>query len=124
MTQNLWHAGLRRADGDVTENDMGDPMQSKKPLRSQAWFGRQDKMGFYYRSFLKNQGTPQDQFEGRPVIGICNTWSELTPCNAHFRKIAEHVKKGVLEAGGFPVEFPVFPLFPMIKPALTFSPTL
>jgi dihydroxy-acid dehydratase len=57
----------------------------KRPLRSQAWFGRQDAMGFYYRSFLKSSGFPQDQFEGRPVIGICNTWSELTPCNAHFR---------------------------------------
>jgi dihydroxy-acid dehydratase len=79
----------------------------KRPLRSQAWFGRQDKMGFYYRSFLKNSGFPQDQFDGRPVIGICNTWSELTPCNAHFRTIAEHVKYGVLDAGGFPLEFPV-----------------
>ncbi|WP_241665413.1 IlvD/Edd family dehydratase [Teichococcus oryzae] len=78
-----------------------------KPLRSQAWFGRQDKMGFYYRSFLKNSGTPQDQFEGKPVIGICNTWSELNPCNGHFRTIAEHVRRGVLEAGGFPLEFPV-----------------
>jgi L-arabonate dehydrase len=80
---------------------------NKKPLRSQAWFGRQDKMGFYYRSFLKNGGTPQDRFEGRPVIGICNTWSELTPCNAHFRIIAEHVRQGVLDAGGYPLEFPV-----------------
>lgn len=78
-----------------------------RPLRSQAWFGRQDKMGFYYRSFLKNRGFPQDQFEGRPVIGICNTWSELNPCNAHFRTIAEHVRYGVLDAGGFPLEFPV-----------------
>jgi dihydroxy-acid dehydratase len=79
----------------------------KRELRSQAWFGRQDKMGFYYRSFLKNSGFPQDQFEGRPVIGICNTWSELNPCNSHFRTIAEHVRYGVLDAGGFPLEFPV-----------------
>ena len=79
----------------------------KSKLRSQAWFGRQDKMGFYYRSFLKNRGFPQDQFEGRPVIGICNTWSELNPCNSHFRTIAEHVRYGVLDAGGFPLEFPV-----------------
>ncbi len=78
-----------------------------KTLRSQAWFGRQDKMGFYYRSFLKNSGTPQDQFENKPVIGICNTWSELNPCNSHFRTIAEHVRRGVLEAGGYPLEFPV-----------------
>ncbi|MBP0464251.1 dihydroxy-acid dehydratase [Roseomonas sp. PWR1] len=82
-------------------------MSAKKPLRSQAWFGRQDKMGFYYRSFLKNHGTPQDQFDGRPVIGICNTWSELTPCNAHFRDLARHVRDGILEAGGYPLEFPV-----------------
>ena len=82
-------------------------MTDKKPLRSQAWFGRQDKMGFYYRSFLKNSGFPQDRFEGRPVIGICNTWSELNPCNSHFRTIAEHVRYGVLDAGGFPLEFPV-----------------
>jgi len=82
-------------------------MTTKKPLRSQEWFGRQDKMGFYYRSFLKNRGFPQDQFEGRPVIGICNTWSELNPCNSHFRTIAEHVRYGVLDAGGFPLEFPV-----------------
>ena len=79
-------------------------------LRSQAWFARQDKMGFYYRSWLKNRGFPQDQFEGRPVIGICNTWSELTPCNSHFRTLAEHVRWGVLEAGGFPLEFPVMSL--------------
>ena len=80
---------------------------TKKKLRSQAWFGRQDKMGFYYRSFLKNHGAPQDQFDGRPVIGICNTWSELTPCNAHFRDLARHVRDGILEAGGYPLEFPV-----------------
>jgi L-arabonate dehydrase len=80
---------------------------NKIQLRSQAWFGRQDKMGFYYRSFLKNRGIPQDQFEGKPVIGICNTWSELNPCNAHLRTIAEHVRYGVLEVGGFPLEFPV-----------------
>src|SRR6186997_1163254 len=82
----------------------------KRQLRSQAWFGRQDKMGFYYRSFLKNSGFPQDQFDGRPVIGICNTWSELTPCNAHLRDIAESVKRGVYEAGGFPLEFPIMSL--------------
>ena len=79
-------------------------------LRSQEWFGRQDKMGFLYRSWLKNQGWPHDLFEGRPVIGICNTWSELTPCNAHFRELAEFVKRGVWEAGGFPLEFPVMSL--------------
>ncbi|MEL7341944.1 MAG: dihydroxy-acid dehydratase, partial [Bacteroidota bacterium] len=76
-------------------------------LRSQAWFGKKDKMGFIYRSWMKNQGIPDASFDGRPVIGICNTWSELTPCNAHFRELAEYVKRGVYEAGGFPLEFPV-----------------
>jgi L-arabonate dehydrase len=61
-----------------------------------------------YRSWMKNQGIPDHEFEGKPVIGICNTWSELTPCNAHFRRIAEKVKQGVYEAGGLPLEFPVF----------------
>ncbi len=83
---------------------------AKKVLRSQSWFGRQDKNGFYYRSWLKNRGLPQDQFDGRPVIGICNTWSELTPCNTHFKTLADHVRWGVLEAGGFPLEFPVLSL--------------
>ena len=68
------------------------------------------KMGFIYRSWMKNQGLPEDLFDGRPVIGICNTWSELTPCNAHFRDLAEWVKRGVYEAGGFPLEFPIMSL--------------
>jgi L-arabonate dehydrase len=79
-------------------------------LRSQNWFGKKDKMGFYYRSWFKNQGYPNHSFDGRPVIGICNTWSELTPCNAHLRDIAESVKRGVHEAGGFPLEFPIMSL--------------
>jgi L-arabonate dehydrase len=82
--------------------------QAKRPLRSAAWFGTNDKNGFMYRSWMKNQGIADHQFQGKPIIGICNTWSELTPCNAHFRKLAEHVKQGVIEAGGYPVEFPVF----------------
>ncbi len=80
----------------------------QRPLRSAQWFGTADKNGFMYRSWMKNQGIPDHEFQGKPIIGICNTWSELTPCNAHFRKLAEHVKQGVLEAGGYPVEFPVF----------------
>jgi L-arabonate dehydrase len=79
-------------------------------LRSHGWFGKKDKDGIIYRSWMKNQGMPTDMFDGRPVIGICNTFSELTPCNAHFRDHAEAVKKGVLEAGGFPVEFPIMSL--------------
>jgi dihydroxy-acid dehydratase len=81
-----------------------------KKRRSVRWFGRADIYGFIYRSWVKNRGVPQDQFDGRPVIGICNTWSELTPCNTHFRVLAEHVRHGVLEAGGFPLEFPVMSL--------------
>jgi len=83
---------------------------TKTQLRSQAWFARMDKMGILYRSWMKNQGLPHHLFDGRPVIGICNTWSELTPCNAHFRELAEYVKKGVYEAAGFPLEFPVMSL--------------
>lgn len=82
----------------------------KSTLRSQEWFGRKGKDGFIYRAWMKNQGIPDDTFRGKPVIGICNTWSELTPCNAHFRELAESVRRGVLEAGGFPVEFPVMSL--------------
>jgi len=82
----------------------------KRTRRSQAWFGREGKDGFLHRSWIKNQGYPDDMFDGRPVIGICNTWSELTPCNGHFRELAEFVKRGVYEAGGFPLEFPVMSL--------------
>jgi dihydroxy-acid dehydratase len=85
---------------------------AKKPrrLRSQEWFGKPDRDGFMHRSWMKGQGYPEDLFDGRPVIGICNTWSELTPCNGHFRELAEYVKRGVYEAGGFPLEFPVMSL--------------
>ena len=88
------------------------PKPRKKPeqLRSQQWWGRQDRDGFIYRSWVKGKGVPHDQFDGRPVIGICNTFSELTPCNSHFRTLAEQVKIGVYEAGGFPLEFPVMSL--------------
>lgn len=82
-------------------------MATRLKLRSQSWFGRKGRDGFVYRSWMKNQGWPEDLFDGRPVIGICNTWSELNPCNGHFRELAESVKRGVWEAGGFPVEFPV-----------------
>jgi dihydroxy-acid dehydratase len=82
-------------------------MSNEKKLRSQDWFGKSDKMGFVHRSWLRNQGYPDDYFRGKPVIGICNTWSELTPCNGHLRDFAEIVKRGVVEAGGFPLEFPV-----------------
>ena len=86
-------------------------MSKKKiDLRSKAWFEGTSKENFIHRSWMRNQGLPSHLFDGRPVIGICNTWSELTPCNAHFRRIAEHVKRGVYEMGGFPLEFPVMSL--------------
>lgn len=89
----------------------------EKNLRSQQWFGKKGKDGFIYRAWMKNQGVPGDEFRGKPVIGICNTWSEYTPCNGHFRELAESVKKGVLQAGGFPLEFPVMSLGEtLIKP--------
>jgi L-arabonate dehydrase len=86
-------------------------MTTTKPKRrSQAWFEKQDRDGFVHRSWTQKPGYPSDSFDGRPIIGICNTWSELTPCNSHFRELAEFVKRGVLEAGGFPLEFPVMSL--------------
>ncbi|MBC7849610.1 MAG: dihydroxy-acid dehydratase [Chitinophagaceae bacterium] len=89
----------------------------EQELRSRGWFGKKGKDGFIYRAWMKNQGIPDFEFQGRPVIGICNTWSELTPCNAHFRELAESVKRGILQAGGFPVEFPVMSLGEtLIKP--------
>ncbi len=81
---------------------------SVKSFRSAHWFGTQDRDGFIHRSWMR--GFPRDHFDGRPVVGICNTFSELTPCNAHLREIAERVRRGVYEAGGFPLEFPVMSL--------------
>jgi L-arabonate dehydrase len=85
-------------------------MEKSFYLRSSEWFGKEDKMGFVHRSWLRNQGHPDHMFRGKPVIGICNTWSDLTPCNGHLREFAEIVKRGVYEAGGFPLEFPVMSL--------------
>src|SRR5438874_13028282 len=94
------------------------PSPSKRRLRSTEWFGRHDRDGLVHRSWMKNQGIPHDQFDGRPVIGICNTWSQATPCNAHFRELAQHVRDGVLDAGGFPIEFPL-----MIRDETLIRPT-
>jgi dehydratase ilvD1 len=82
----------------------------KRELRSARSYGRKDRDGFIHRSWMKSEGLPGDVFDGRPVIGICNTWSELTPCNGHLHDIAEYVKRGVWEAGGLPLEFPVMSL--------------
>jgi dehydratase ilvD1 len=80
---------------------------AKSPMRSANMYGKKDRDGFIHRSWMKSQGLPDDCFDGRPIIGICNTWSELTPCNAHLQILAEHVKRGVWQAGGVPLEFPV-----------------
>jgi dihydroxy-acid dehydratase len=84
------------------------PAPWPRKLRSQSWFGGTGRDAIYYRGWMKNQGFPADLFDGRPVIGILNTWSELTPCNAHLNDLAQRVKHGIYEAGGFPVEVPVF----------------
>ncbi|MCC6867679.1 MAG: dihydroxy-acid dehydratase [Burkholderiales bacterium] len=90
---------------------MAKKAPKKQPeLRSRKWFGLADRDALVHRSWMKNQGIPHDQFDGRPVIGICNTWSQATPCNAHFRELAQHVRDGILDAGGFPIEFPVMSL--------------
>ena len=89
---------------------MSDGNRPPKPLRSAHTYGKMDRDGFIHRSWMKIEGLPDDVFDGRPVIGICNTWSQLTPCNIHLRDIAEHVARGVWEAGGLPLEFPAMSL--------------
>ncbi|GGO29083.1 dihydroxy-acid dehydratase [Microbispora rosea subsp. aerata] len=90
---------------------------SNSPLRSQQWFGAEGRNGFIHRSWMRNQGFADDVFDGRPVIGIATTWSELTPCNAHLRDLAEAVKRGVWESGGLPLEFPAMSLGePLMRP--------
>ncbi|MGR3804650.1 L-arabinonate dehydratase [Marinibacterium profundimaris] len=84
------------------------PAPWPRKLRSQEWYGGTTKDSIYHRGWLKNQGYPDDLFDGRPIIGVLNTWSDLTPCNGHLRELAEKVKAGIWEAGGFPVEVPVF----------------
>jgi dihydroxy-acid dehydratase len=83
---------------------------NERSLRSADWFGDTMHKGFVARGWAKNQGHPEQMFDGRPVIGICNTFSDLNPCNAHLRILGEQVKRGVYEAGGFPLEFPVLSL--------------
>jgi dihydroxy-acid dehydratase len=85
-----------------------EPAPWPRKLRSQEWYGGNSRDTIYHRGWMKNQGYPHDVFDGRPIIGILNTWSDLTPCNGHLRELAEKVKAGIWEAGGFPVEVPVF----------------
>jgi dihydroxy-acid dehydratase len=99
-----------RGPGFAADGHRRAMTKDKQRLRSSQNYGGQDKDGFIHRSWMKSQGLPADVFDGRPVIGICNTWSELTPCNAGLRDVAEHVKRGVWEAGGLPLEFPAMSL--------------
>ena len=93
-------------------------METNRKLRSQDWFGRKDKLGFIHRSWMGAQGFETNVFQNKPVIGICNSWSELTSCNAHLRQVAEAVKRGVWAAGGFPLEFPTMSLGePFMRPS-------
>ena len=83
---------------------------TKRPLRSAATYGKRDRDGFIHRSWMKAQGFPDHVFDGKPIIGICQTFSEFNPCHSHLRDIAEGVKRGVWEAGGVPLEFPAMSL--------------
>jgi dihydroxy-acid dehydratase len=87
-------------------------------LRSAGWFAAEGKTGIMHRSWLRSEGLPDDSFAGRPVIGIANSWSELTPCNMHLRELAEWVKRGVWQAGGVPFEFPTTSAGePLVRPS-------
>src|SRR5947208_7043387 len=88
----------------------GDGYGGGSHRRSSEWFERRELDGFLHRSWLKATGVTNEAFRGRPVIGICNSWSELVNCNVHLRGLAAAVKRGVLQAGGFPLEFPVMSL--------------
>jgi L-arabonate dehydrase len=89
---------------------MSTPPATTPSLRSRNWFAPKNLDGFMHRAYLKAEGFSEAMFDGRPVIGICNSWSELNNCNAHLRQVAEAVKRGVWSAGGFPLEFPVISL--------------
>jgi len=88
-------------------------------LRSRDWFGKRDRWGLAHRAWLRAEGFSERVFEGKPVIGICNSWSELNNCNAHLRQVAEAVKRGVWEAGGFPLEFGTISLGEMLMKPTT-----
>ncbi len=111
------HRDERDLNGSLSGPDAARAAKDAGPFRSAEWFAREGKYGFIPRSWMKSQGFGPELFDGRPVIGICNTWSELTSCNRHLRELAEHVKRGILMAGGFPLEFPVMSLGePLMRP--------
>ena len=93
------------------------PRKRPEDLRSHRWFGVQDLRAFAHRSRALQMGYTREDFSGKPVIAIVNTWSDLNPCHAHFKQRVEEVKRGVWQAGGFPVEMPAMSLAePMQKP--------
>ncbi|OYU27957.1 MAG: dihydroxy-acid dehydratase [Burkholderiales bacterium PBB2] len=99
------------SDDSNSNNNNGNDNQNKKPARrSQHWFGGNSKDGFIHRSWMRNQGLGSEAFDGRPIIGICNSGSDLVPCNAHFRGLVDKVREGILQAGGVPLEFPAMAL--------------
>ena len=85
-------------------------MSDERPLRSARWLGGDEVSGFVHRTALRAEGFSREAFDGRPIIGICNAWSEVVNCNMHFRALAQAVKRGVLQAGGLPLEFPTISL--------------
>jgi len=94
----------------IDDNTVPSEVPTLQRLRSADWFRASGRNGFIHRSWMRNQGFGPEVFDGRPVIGIANSWSEFTPCNAHLRRVAESVKRGVWEAGGLPLEFPTMSL--------------
>lgn len=101
----------------IDDNTAPSEVPTLQRLRSADWFRASGRNGFIHRSWMRNQGFGPEVFDGRPVIGIANSWSEFTPCNAHLRRVAESVKRGVWEAGGFPLEFPTMSLGePLMRP--------
>src|SRR5882672_4512669 len=103
----VYHAGIARPPPGARG---GRSVMTTHPLRSRHWFGERSLDGFMHRAYLRAEGFSEALFDGRPVVGIANSWSELTNCNAHLRQVAEAVKRGVLAAGGFPLEFPTISL--------------
>ena len=95
-----------------------------KPLRSARWFGTNDFRGFGHRSRMSQMGYSPADYQGRPIIGVINTWSDLSQCHAHFKTRVEDVKRGVLQAGGFPVELPALSLSEKVDAVKRFGDTV
>src|SRR5713226_3450920 len=112
-------ARQRTIHNERTRGMSKTPSNVPLKLRSREWFGKLDRWGLAHRAWLRAEGFSERVFQGKPVIGICNSWSELNNCNAHLRQVAEAVKRGVWEAGGFPLEFPTISLGEMLMKPTT-----